>query len=55
MYIPDEFEPPVAQVISQISGRSHGVSSGPVEILDAKTIRIPEFKYNGATQGIQFD
>lgn len=53
MYIPEEFEPPVAQTISQISGKSHGVVSGPLVILDAKTIVIPQFTYNGAGQGIR--
>lgn len=51
VYIPEEFAPPVTQTISQLTGRSHGVTSGPIEILDAKTILIPQFTYNGAGQG----
>lgn len=29
------------------SKRSNGVSSGVVEILDSKTVKIPEFYYDG--------
>lgn len=47
IYIPEEFEPPTAQKISQILGRANGVTSGDVEILDAKTIKINSFKYDG--------
>ncbi|XP_065225069.1 protein Skeletor, isoforms B/C [Planococcus citri] len=54
VYIPEEFEPPVTQTISQLTGRSHGVTSGPIEILDAKTITIPQFTYNGAGQDTYF-
>lgn len=38
-------------MISEIAGKSHGIMSGPIEILDAKTLLIPEFTYNGASQG----
>lgn len=48
VYIPDEFLPPKPQEITQLSSRSHGVSSGPLQLIDAKTIRIPKFTYNGA-------
>jgi hypothetical protein len=51
VYIPEEFEPPARQIITQLSRRSHGVSSGSVELIDAKTIIIPEFTYNGAGKG----
>lgn len=47
IYIPEEFEPPSFQKISQLNGKLHNVNSGTVEILDAKTIRIPEFTYDG--------
>ncbi|XP_043510950.1 protein Skeletor, isoforms B/C [Frieseomelitta varia] len=45
VYIPDEFDPPAPQKISQLTKRSHGVSSGPIVIMDSKTIKIPEFTY----------
>ena len=45
MYIPDEFDPPAPQKISQLTKRSHGVSSGPIVIVDSKTIKIPEFTH----------
>lgn len=47
VYIPEEFEPPVAQKAGALSKKSHGVSSESIEILDSKTIRIPEFSYDG--------
>ncbi|XP_034949815.1 protein Skeletor, isoforms B/C isoform X2 [Chelonus insularis] len=47
VYIPEEFEPPAPQTISQLTTRSHGVTSESIIILDAKTIRIPKFRYNG--------
>lgn len=54
VYIPEEFEPPLPQTISEITGRSHGITSGPIEILDAKMLLIPEFTYNGASQGKKY-
>ncbi|KAL1138299.1 hypothetical protein AAG570_009987 [Ranatra chinensis] len=48
VYVAEEFEAPSTQVIAQLSKKSHGVSSGPIQILDAKTIVIPDFSYNGA-------
>lgn len=54
VYIPEEFEPPATQKISQLTGRSHNVSSESIEILDAKTIRLPEFTYNGETKDTFF-
>ncbi|XP_020281603.1 protein Skeletor, isoforms B/C isoform X2 [Pseudomyrmex gracilis] len=50
VYIPDEFDPPAPQKISQLSTRSHNVSSESIIILDSKTISIPQFTYNG--QGV---
>lgn len=47
IYIPEDFEPPTAQRASAFSKLSHGVKSDVVEILDSKTIRIPEFHYDG--------
>lgn len=47
VYIPEEFDPPGPQKISQLSKRSHDISSEAIEILDAKTIRIPQFSYDG--------
>lgn len=54
IYIPEEFEPPTVQKISQISGKKHGVKSGNVEIIDAKTIKIYEFKYDGKASSAYF-
>uniref|UniRef100_A0A1B6DSH2 DOMON domain-containing protein n=3 Tax=Clastoptera arizonana TaxID=38151 RepID=A0A1B6DSH2_9HEMI len=54
VYIPEEFEPPTVQTIGQLSKKSHGVSSGPIQIIDAKTIIIPNFTYNGAGKDTYF-
>ncbi|XP_014255074.1 protein Skeletor, isoforms B/C [Cimex lectularius] len=54
VYMAEEFEPPATQTIGQLSRRSHGVSSGPIQILDAKTILIPDFTYNGAGKNTYF-
>lgn len=51
VYIPEEFEPPTTQKISQLTGRSHDVESETIEIIDAKTIKISEFTYNGKGKG----
>lgn len=53
MYVPEDFEPPIKQIIGDLTTKSHGVSSGPIEILDSKTIKIPMFSYNGAGKGKQ--
>lgn len=47
IYIPEDFEPPSAQRGGSFSKKSHGVSSGVVEMLDSKTIKIPDFYYDG--------
>lgn len=47
IYIPEDFEPPRPQRGSSFSKRSHGVQSGVIEILDSKTIKIPELYYDG--------
>lgn len=51
VYIPEEFEPPTAQQISRLTGRSHNVDSENIEIIDAKTIKISQFTYNGEGKG----
>ena len=47
VYIPEEFEPPGAQMGGTFSKRSHNVSSSAIEILDSKTIKITDFTYDG--------
>ncbi|XP_069695747.1 protein Skeletor, isoforms B/C [Periplaneta americana] len=54
VYIPEEFEPPAAQKISRLTGRSHDVESETIEIIDAKTIKISEFTYNGEGKDTYF-
>lgn len=47
IFIPEDFEPPVPQKIGTFEKGIHGVSSNTIEILDSKTIRIPEFSFDG--------
>ena len=54
IYIPEEFDPPSAKKIGELSRLSNHVSSGSIEILDAKTIRIPNFRYDGKAKNAHF-
>lgn len=51
IYIPEEFEPPMPQKDSSFSKKSNGVS---IEILDSKTIKIPELFYDATRKGTYF-
>lgn len=54
IYIPEEFEPPRPQRGNSFSRKSHGVKSESIEILDSKTIKIPDFYYNGTGKNTHF-
>ena len=54
LYIPEGFLPPTPQTISEFSQLSNDVKSEPVVIQDAKTIRIPEFSYDGKRKEAYF-
>jgi hypothetical protein len=54
VYIPEEFDPPSSQRVGSFSKISHNVSSGSIEILDSKTIRIRNFTYDGLGQEVNF-
>ncbi|RZC37497.1 protein Skeletor, isoforms B/C, partial [Asbolus verrucosus] len=54
IYIPEEFEPPTVQRIPQLAGKSHGVSSTDIEIIDAKRIKLNEFSYDGGSKKAHF-
>lgn len=54
VYIPEDFEPPVPQRAGSLSRNSHGVSSEGIDILDSKTLRIPEFSYDGKGRQVHF-
>lgn len=47
VYIPENFSPPRPQKAAALSRRNHNVSSDPIEILNSKTIRIPNLTYDG--------
>lgn len=54
IYIPEEFEPPRPQRGGSFSKKSNGVSSGTIEILDSKTVKIPDFSYDGNGKNTHF-
>lgn len=54
LYIPEGFLPPSPQIIAEFSQLSNDVKSEPVVLLDAKTIRIPEFTYDGKRKAAYF-
>lgn len=54
IFIPDGFEPPAPQRISEFSRLSNGVQSGPVVIIDSKTIKIPDFRFDGLSEDTYF-
>lgn len=47
IFIPEDFEAPVPQKIGSFEKGTHGVHSDAIEILDSKTIKLPEFSYDG--------
>lgn len=54
IYIPEEFEPPTIQKISQLSGKSNSIVSDSIEILDSKTIKLNGFIYDGKAKSAHF-
>lgn len=54
LYIPEGFLPPAPQTISEFSQLSNGVKSDLVIIVDAKTIKIPNFSYDGKRKEVYF-
>lgn len=54
IYIPEEFEPPMPQKGGSFTKKSHGVRSESIEILDSKTIKIPELYYDGTGKKVYF-
>lgn len=54
IYIPEEFEPPTIQKISQLAGKSNSVNSASIDIVDSKTLRISQFRYDGKAEEAYF-
>ncbi|XP_066138270.1 protein Skeletor, isoforms B/C [Euwallacea fornicatus] len=54
IYIPEEFEPPTVQKVSQLTGKTNSISTISVEILDAKQIKLIGFTYDGNAKGAYF-
>jgi hypothetical protein len=53
LYIPVGLDYPQPHVIGSLVGQ-HGVSSGPVVVVDAQTILVPDFTYDGQAPGKDF-
>ncbi|CAH2058938.1 unnamed protein product, partial [Iphiclides podalirius] len=55
VYVPDEFEPPAPRSVAALAP-APGVplSSAPVRFLDACTLLIPEFRYDGGGEEVYF-
>jgi len=48
VYIPSTLDPPKRRVLPEFTREAHGVKSGNITILDAKTFYIPNLHYDGA-------
>lgn len=47
MFIPADLEPPKIRVLPEFKRLAHGLRSGNITILDAKTFYIPNLHYDG--------
>ncbi|XP_060806924.1 protein Skeletor, isoforms B/C [Amyelois transitella] len=58
VYVPDEFEPPAPRTIGSLAAANSGaappVASQPIRVLDAVTLLIPEFRYDGSGEEVYF-
>ena len=54
VYIREGFESPGYQTLTEIYGDKHSVSSKSVVVMDAKTIKIPDFTYDGQGGDVYF-
>lgn len=48
VFIPSNLEVPKARVLPEFKRLAHGLRSGNISILDAKTFYIPNLHYDGA-------
>nr|XP_018906629.1 PREDICTED: protein Skeletor, isoforms B/C-like [Bemisia tabaci] len=48
VFIPEDLEPPRRRVLPEFKRLAHGLRSGNITILDAKTFYIPNLHYDGA-------
>ena len=54
IYVPDGFEPPSPQRVSQFSRLQNSLRSDPVIIVNSKMIKIPNFNYDGQDDSAHF-
>lgn len=52
LYIPANLDYPQPHVIGSIVGQ--GISSGPIVVVDAQTILVPDFTFDGQAPGNMF-
>lgn len=51
---PTGIDPPKTKVLTEFKRLAHGLRSGDITILDAKTIYIPNLHYDGAAPDAYF-
>lgn len=51
LIIPQNLVIPAPVEIGRIPTKEHGVSSGPVMVVDTQTLLVPEFTYDGLGPG----
>jgi len=54
IYIPEGFEPPGYQALTDMGGKSNGVRSLPVIVMDSKSVKLPGFHYDGLGGDVYF-
>ncbi|XP_053619757.1 protein Skeletor, isoforms B/C [Plodia interpunctella] len=58
VFVPDEFEAPAPKTIGPLAAVNAGsappVASQPIRVLDAVTLLIPEFRYDGSGEEVYF-
>lgn len=54
IYIPEEFETPNIQQIGQLVSKSSTIRSENIEIVDAKTLKLCNFYYDGKGKDTYF-
>ncbi len=54
IYIPEEFEPPGPQVLTDLQGRSNEVRATQVVVMNSKVIKLHQFSYDGRGGDVYF-
>ncbi len=54
LYIPEEFEAPGPQVLTDLQGRTNDVEAKQVVVLNSKVIKLQSFTYDGRGGEVYF-